>query len=668
MGVRANSSVSFAKATLPYPLFAADFDPYNRGYLVVGGGGGESKTGVPNRISVLDVSDRKTITTVVEADLSRDEDSVQSLASLASKDGLITFAGINSSQAQQNAGKNEHLRSFDVKYPPRKKQRTEKVDVDEDGSIAPIGKRSLFTPSTTAKKETYQRLLRLSPAQKRASGSRRIGAVATGMARDNEIVVFDATSAAPDAQDIITRIRLPRGSEAADLDLGEPEQSRFSLTYCTDHDVYEQTFQYNFATKKAERTPNGPRRIHQMPFPDASEAPNSRPKFRCVRFLNTENIIALSNKPNKGGAELTILHLYPTGPAALQMQKSLPSRMRQAVSMDVCALDVDKSGDQQIAVAVAGQDISIEVYVTNYSRRTATFSPFRHYITLRNVHEHQMTKLCFTPFHSPARAADPDAAPAAANGAADDDDALTTKAPVSAGKAPAHPGPQYIRLASVTYGNTVVVDTFPLAPLEPQDKDTRYVLSHPSDESFTTFSYIAVITGIVLVFAFMVQSFLTGFADAEGGSAGGVSPFNVLPQGVREFLDMPARAASGVKMTRVVSHVVAESLPQEFPGKRRLSDLLASFDASSSKALVVRDEGERGVAVDEHADREAYLSGDRGAKGWEQLSAEQQRVWRERLVRAGELVEGQGGSVLKGVVFSELGGLWGGVAAQALAG
>ena len=50
MAPRTNSTVSFAKATLPYPLFAADFDPYNRGYLVVGGGGGESKTGVPNQI------------------------------------------------------------------------------------------------------------------------------------------------------------------------------------------------------------------------------------------------------------------------------------------------------------------------------------------------------------------------------------------------------------------------------------------------------------------------------------------------------------------------------------------------------------------------------------------------------------------------------------------
>ena len=44
------SGVSFANITLPYPIFAADFDPYDRGYLVVGGGGGEGKSGVPNQI------------------------------------------------------------------------------------------------------------------------------------------------------------------------------------------------------------------------------------------------------------------------------------------------------------------------------------------------------------------------------------------------------------------------------------------------------------------------------------------------------------------------------------------------------------------------------------------------------------------------------------------
>lgn len=44
------SSVSFAKHTLPYPVYAADWDPYNRGYLIVGGGGGENRSGIPNQI------------------------------------------------------------------------------------------------------------------------------------------------------------------------------------------------------------------------------------------------------------------------------------------------------------------------------------------------------------------------------------------------------------------------------------------------------------------------------------------------------------------------------------------------------------------------------------------------------------------------------------------
>ncbi len=45
-----SGKVSYAKCTLSYPIYAADFDPYNRGYLVVGGGGGEGRSGVGNKI------------------------------------------------------------------------------------------------------------------------------------------------------------------------------------------------------------------------------------------------------------------------------------------------------------------------------------------------------------------------------------------------------------------------------------------------------------------------------------------------------------------------------------------------------------------------------------------------------------------------------------------
>lgn len=582
---------------------------------------------------------------------------MQSLGNLATKDGLVTLAGINSSQADQDAGKNEHLRPFDIKYPPRKKQKTEKSDGDEAGEIKPIGKRALFRTSTAARKETYQRVLRLSPAQKRASGSRRIGAVATGMAKDSEVVVFNATSAVTEPDDIIARIDLPEGAEAADLDIYEPETSNFSVAYCTDFDIYEQTFAYDFTSKKAEKIPNGPRRIYQMPFPDASESVKTRPKFRCLRFLNTENVVTLVNKPNKGGAELRIFHLYPTGPASLVLQKDLPRRILQAVSMDVCAFDADKSGNQQIAVAVAAQDISIEVYVTNYQRRTATFSPFKRYITLRNVHEHQMTKVCFSPFHSPTRAPEPEPPATGPKG-----QPVQQKAP----ETPSHPGPQYIRLASVTYGNTVVVDTFPLSPLDPRDKHSRYVLSHPSDEKFTAFAYIAVISGIVLVVAFLLQSFVVGFSDDKA-----TSPFNLLPERVRTFLDQPAAAAGaygrGVELR--VHSVVEEAVPSNMPGRGRIHDFLSQHGSSTTKALVVRDAGySSSLAIDVHPDQEAYVKEDTEAKYWDQLDEQQKAAWRERLIRAGEWVEGQGESVLTGVLFSTYAGLVGNVAAQALGG
>ncbi|KAK3075249.1 hypothetical protein LTR53_001614 [Teratosphaeriaceae sp. CCFEE 6253] len=644
------SKVSFAKTTLGYPLFAAEFDPYNRGYLVVGGGGGESKTGVPNQISVLDVSNRAKITIAVEIDLSRDEDSVQSLGSLATKDGLITFAGINSSQANQNAGKNEHLRAFDIRYPPRKRQKTETSDAGDQRRIEPIGKRSLFKRSTAAKSETYQRLLRLSQARRRdGGGSKRIGAVATGMAKDGEIVVFDATSATPTESDILARIDLPEGDEAADLDVSESETSEFSLAYSTDYDLYEQTYAYDFATKKVDKRPNGPRRVHQMPYPDASDKVKSRSKFRSVRFLNSQNVITLSNRPNKSGTDLRIFHLYPTGPANLVLVKSLPSRIKSAVSLDVCALDADKAGNQQVAIAVAGQDISIEIYVTNYQRATDTFSPFKSYLTLRDVHEHQITKLCFSAFHSPSRA--PDAEPAGT-------DSNGQPVPEKKVEVGLHPGPQYIRLASVSYGNTVVVDTLPLQPLEPQNKRSRYVLSHPSDEKFTMIAYVSVITMIVLVTAFLLQSFLTGFSEGNGGV------FGLLPYSWREFLDKPAAAARGAKYT--LASKVESSVPSNLPVvKARLRDLLASRDTSGSKnALVVRSDADStGVSVDVHPDAEAYVKEDTKAMHWEQMDQQQREGWKARLVQAGEWAESEGESVLKGILFSGYAGAIGQMAA-----
>lgn len=45
------SNISSAKITLSCPLFAADFDPRNNAFLLVAGGGGESRSGVGNKIA-----------------------------------------------------------------------------------------------------------------------------------------------------------------------------------------------------------------------------------------------------------------------------------------------------------------------------------------------------------------------------------------------------------------------------------------------------------------------------------------------------------------------------------------------------------------------------------------------------------------------------------------
>ena len=44
------ASAPGAQLTLSYPLYAADFDPQNHDFLFVGGGGGEGRSGVGNKI------------------------------------------------------------------------------------------------------------------------------------------------------------------------------------------------------------------------------------------------------------------------------------------------------------------------------------------------------------------------------------------------------------------------------------------------------------------------------------------------------------------------------------------------------------------------------------------------------------------------------------------
>ncbi|GAA6053269.1 hypothetical protein JCM3770_002687 [Rhodotorula araucariae] len=92
--------------------------------LVLAGGGGSSRTGVKNRISVytLDLA-RRQLDLADEHDLSKDEDAPMTVAIHPQSKTLV--AGINSSAAQLETGVNENLRVFSyddkaIKYDKRK--------------------------------------------------------------------------------------------------------------------------------------------------------------------------------------------------------------------------------------------------------------------------------------------------------------------------------------------------------------------------------------------------------------------------------------------------------------------------------------------------------------------------------------------------------------------
>ncbi|PNS18177.1 Guanine nucleotide-exchange factor SEC12 [Sphaceloma murrayae] len=611
--------VSFTKATLSCPIYSVDFDPYNRGYLVVGGGGGEGRSGVSNKITLLDTTSRTTLDVAGEIELSRDEDSVTSLANLASKDGLITLAGINSSEAEQKAGKNEHLRAFEVRYPKRRRRnatKDESEDKDLMGSISLVGKSSLFNPAKGPKPEQYQRLLRLSPARRSETGSRRVGAVATGLSKQSQLVVFDATKTPVKDTEVIHRLDLD--DEAADLDIKDAAGD-FSIAWCTDYSVYEQTLAYDFGTKKKELTPKGPRNIHTLSKEDQAGKPKTRAKYRSIRFLTDHHVLVLSNLPNKSGAELSIMHVYPTGPAAVLFHKILPGHIKQAVAMDVCTLDADEKGSRQFVIAVAGQDISIEVFTINYTRQTDTFTPFKIFTTLREVHPLQMTAIRFAPFFAP--------------------------------DAKSGPKDQYIRLASVSMGNTVVVDTFALKQLEPSSK-SRYVLSHPSDEKWTQTVYIALISLIVLVTAILLQSM---FFPEQGQAL-----MQRLPPPIRRVFD--GTAAASIKARGAIP-------PSPSAAARRLRDILHLHRGDDSpKAVVLRSppDSSKGLDVEVIPDKAAYLKKDDQAKHWHELEEHEKESWKEALIRAGEWTVDEGEAVLKGILFSSYAGFVGQVAGEAI--
>ncbi|BCR85000.1 uncharacterized protein ACHE_20458A [Aspergillus chevalieri] len=634
-------AIPSAKLTLSCPLFAADFDPRNSDYLLVGGGGGEGRSGVGNRIALLNTSKRDEITESTEIELSRDEDSVMSMAvAQASEDSMISLAGINSSTAEQKRDNNQHLRSFKIDLPKKQgeKKMLEKttIPVDSVEKSTLLSRTSLFrTKGAKAGSDTYQRIVRISPW--RGEKLSRVGAITTGLAQSGEIVFFQAISM-PKESDVIGRIRLSDGEEAGDIDIIDSgkEDGKFRVAYTNGVDVF--TCQISSSTRSS--TAPDVSRVYTIPLLEKGK----RPKFRALRFLSPTSLLLLQNAPDRSGSELVVLSLPASNEknkaVTIVRRKKLRKTIKMGLGLDVCNLGTGAENDQtqQIIIAVTGSDQSIELLTLEYNPEKG-YGKLWPYASLHDVHPFSVTRICFSTFTPPSHPVTPEV------------------------------GPQYIKLASVSMGNTVVVHTIPLSPFPVSSRTPRYVLAIPGESE----TWATLLSGFTALFTVLIVCvLLQGYMEIKGGAPSYLGVSEWLPPQVQSVLGHPTPSLSVERIDTSTSSIPTATttisvIPNTNTGNQRqsLRDILrprqeqeAATDAVTAGVnnnIIVRctttDDGTSNEILIETIPSEQQIQDE--TRPWEELGEEQQSLWKQRLADAGHWAVEEGETILKGVLFAE---------------
>lgn len=582
----------------------------------------------------------------MDIELSRDEDSVTSLAiAQADDESIVALAGINSSQAEQQKGNNQHLRSFRLEYPPRKSADHADGEKPQEEKrprkTTALSQTSLFKnvqkPTPGEKIDTYQRLLRLSPW--RGADAPRIAAIATGLAPSGEIVLFNVT-ANPQPSDVIGRIRLGAGEEAEDVDIIDIEDGKFQVAYTNGVDVF--TFEIS-PSRKSEAAPDA-KQVYTVPFPD-SKGKKTRPKFRALRFLSPKALILLQNAPDRAGCELVRLSLPSSSGGGVSgkvsQRKKLRKSMKIGLGLDVCDLGESLDKERQYIIAVAGNDQSIDVFTLEYSpKKKGGYGKLERYRTLTDVHPFSMTKICFSPFQPPAH-------------------------PVTSAVLP-----QYVKLASVSLGNTVVVHTFPLSPFpDGRTRTPRYVLKSPGpSETWETIYSCFVALVIIAISCFLLQA----FTEIRGGTPAYLGAADWLPEGIRQKVARPYMFEHRLPSSRlgnvpqVQTTTTQKSLRDLLHARRRATaDSISVEDAiASHPTIIVRAGDDDGTVIsveeiaathhDNNNDDAGELSKRQNARRWEDLHEDERSKWKRRLSKAGYWSFEEGEQILEGIFFGQL--------------
>jgi prolactin regulatory element-binding protein len=94
-----------------FPVYSAAFLSPND--LVLGGGGGTSKSGIKNKLRLYHIGEGRALELVNELELEKGEDAPMSMAAHEETKRLV--CGVNSTEELQEKGLNENCRAFSLK-------------------------------------------------------------------------------------------------------------------------------------------------------------------------------------------------------------------------------------------------------------------------------------------------------------------------------------------------------------------------------------------------------------------------------------------------------------------------------------------------------------------------------------------------------------------------
>ncbi|KAH6661078.1 hypothetical protein BKA67DRAFT_550112 [Truncatella angustata] len=612
-----------AKITLSCPLWACDFVPQDASQLIVGGGGGAGRHGVGNKITLLKVSSQTDVESAGELELSAQEDSVATIAVGGPRNDKTNnvFAGINGTPDKCKRGESQHFRIFSLAQHAGAPSTSLDADAPPNNSgvsrsFLPETARETLFASTDA--DTFQRRLRLSQPFIKHSLGAQLGAVSTGFAKQHQIAIFNVPAAGTARWK--PRGRLEIANEAMDLDVIQTGPDTYQLAYCDDNEI--------FTVDVSKSEVSEPKCVYTLTGDVANDGP--KPSFRSLRYLSPGFVFAVAN--NAGGKGVA-LHGYRLPKkeeenARLAVVKHLPKSVSRSTGLAIRNLTPpdtpsDHQGESQYVVAVSGQDSSISLFTLEYQAKhgvdlLANLAPFH---TIESAHPQAITGLNFSTFTPPE-------------------------------------GPRgevSLKLASVSLGQTAVVHSIPLKkhvdksasptkegrPVTP----TRYVVAIPSKRDSPN-QLLFMLALMVLAMALIGQVFME--ATHLGPPVLGTNKY--LP-------------ASWTRPLQVV--------PRHGPvvGSKTFGDLLKTVVPKEHEKVIVRHEDLAAVGTDGLPILKADIHNEEvhgPAKSWDEMETHEQRVWRERLKKTGHWAEEMGETVLKGVVFGEIGGAIGAMVGEAL--